>query len=455
MRAGDVAYQIRAGQIMLDTHSVLRTDPFTFTVVGRPWLNQQWADGVMFALLYGAGGWRLLSLVRAVLVALTFGFVLLACRSSGCTYKQAARLTIGAFLVAAGGIVGLTSLRPQLFGMLLFALTMWLLANRRRHPQWVWAIPPLEILWANLHGSFVLGPLLVGLALLEDLGERRQARRTAAVAVLSLIATAVNPFGIRVWAYVVDLSTNPVLTRTLTEWQPPSIRTPPGAVFFVSVIAVVALVARNKAPVPWPTLLSLGVFFLIALQAERGIFWWALATPPLLAPFLPAIADRPPRDQPRLANTAIAALLGLLIVALMPWWDVRTVLGTSYVRGVATPEGLLAAAPAGITVQLERTLQPRDRIFGAQKWGSWFEFRFPSDPVFVDSRFEIFPAGIWNQYRTVSLGQEGWQSVLESWDVQVVVIGRDEQADLIPRIQADPGWKLVYEDRDGLMFVKT
>ena len=74
------------------------------------------------------------------------------------------RSAFAAFLVAA---VALT-LRPQLIGMALFAILLVLVTDRRAHPGRLWAIPLIVLAWANIHGSFFLGPLVLGLAWLED-----------------------------------------------------------------------------------------------------------------------------------------------------------------------------------------------------------------------------------------------------------------------------------------------
>ena len=72
------------------------------------------------------------------------------------------------------------AMRPQLFAVPLFAASLWILAGRHAHPARLWALPVLAIVWANVHGSFVFAPLLVGLALVEDVigrDPRRQAAR--------------------------------------------------------------------------------------------------------------------------------------------------------------------------------------------------------------------------------------------------------------------------------------
>ncbi|HTE66115.1 MAG TPA: hypothetical protein VK736_07635, partial [Candidatus Binatia bacterium] len=274
LAAIDLAYHLRAGDIMFDTHAILRTDVFTAAAYGRPWLNQQWLAQIIMTTAFGLGGWFGLVALRAFLEALVLTFVFLACRAAGAATKRAAWLTL------TGGVM-LTfafKLRPQLFGMICFAVTAWLVARRRTHPEGVWLVIPITVLWANLHGSFFLAPLLLGLACVEDRWARGRVSRTLLLAGFgSLLATMVNPYGYRVWSYAVGLATNHVIRNSIEEWGPPTIETVTGIVFFLSIVVVAALlIARVRRPVPWGSLVPLVVFLAIALVALRGVSWWTM-----------------------------------------------------------------------------------------------------------------------------------------------------------------------------------
>jgi hypothetical protein len=444
LAAIDLTYHLRAGDIMLDTHAILRTDVFTATAYGRPWLNQQWLAEIVMASAFRLGGWFGLVALRALLMALVLAFVFLACRAAGAATKRAAWLT----LVSGILLTGAFKLRPQLLGMVCFATTAWLVTRRRTHPQGVWIVVPITVLWANLHGSFFLAPLMLGLAWVEDRWVRGRGSRTLLLVGLgSLLATMVNPYGYRVWSYAADLATSPVIRRTITEWQPPTIRSYTGVVFFLSVVVVAAvLIARVRRPVPWGSLLPLGVFLAIALAALRGVWWWMMVFPIVLAgvvPDRPAVAER--RDPAGPLNAAIVGLLGVGIIGAMMRWMPYT--------GPAMPDGdKLWFAPVGITRELDRILEPGEVLFNAQGWGSWLEFELPQNPVVIDSRVEVLPQSVWWKYYDASSGVEGWQATLDAWHVDVAVLARDQQADLIPRMRADPGWELVYEDAEGLIF---
>ena len=104
----------------------------------------------------------------ALLVGLTFGLVLWACRRAGASDRQAALLTLAAFAISMGAL----ALRPQLFGMLLFAAFVALVGERHRTPVALWVLVPLSALWANLHGSFFLAPAVLGIACLTDVHDK-------------------------------------------------------------------------------------------------------------------------------------------------------------------------------------------------------------------------------------------------------------------------------------------
>ena len=445
--AVDLTYHLRAGDVMFDTHAILRTDVFSAAAYGKPWLNQQWLAQIVLATAFRLGGWFGLAALRALLTALVLTFVFLACRAAGATTRLAAWLTLAGGVLLPAGLM----LRPQLLGILCFTVTAWLLARRRTHPRGVWIVIPVAIVWANVHGSFVLAPLLLGLGWVEDRWVRGRASPSLLLAGLgSVLATMVNPYGYRVWSYAAGLTTNPVIRQTITEWQPPTIQIYTGAVFFVSVAVVAALlIARVRRPVPWGSLLPLAVFLGMALVAVRGVCWWALVTPIVLAGVLsdgPANTER--RDPAGPLNVVIVSVLALATVGTMLRWAPYT--------GPALPDGdRVSFAPVGITGELHRTLRPGEVMFNAQEWGSWLEFEFRHNLVVIDSLVEVTPESVWWKYYSVSAGVEGWQATLDSWHVDVAVLSRDQQRDLIPRMRADPGWRLVYEDTEGLIFKRV
>jgi hypothetical protein len=465
----DLAYQLRAGGIVFDQHALPSPDTFTFTAAGLPWFDQQWLAQVAFAALFRAGSWGLLAVARAMLVGLIAWLVFRACRWAGAETRVAAWLTLFGFAV---GMVAL-GLRPQLVGMVFFAATLAVLAGRDRHPGLVWVIPLIVLGWSNVHGSFFLGPTAVVVAWLEDVvGDRPRARRLLFVAIASLAATFVNPYGGAVWSYAFGLAVNPTIRSLISEWQATSPTSFAGAVFYGSIAAVVAILIvtlrrgttlwagmRTFLHRAWPTLLWMIGLAAIGAFAERGVAWWSIAVPVAVARLLcvavtvrnddrdhTGLASVSASPQRSLAPTGIVALLVVAIVALLPWW--RT--------GDPTygPSGVLADAPRGITDAVIGVARPGDRIWNAQRWGSWLEFAVPEATVAVDSRIELIPTAVWTDHLALSSGAPDWSSILDRRGVSIVVASATEQRGLLSLIRVSSAWRLVHDDTDGAVFVR-
>lgn len=444
--SGDLAYHVRAGQIMLDTHTFLHTDPFTYTVAGKAWLNQQWGSQLLLAWIFGRGGWPAMVLLRASLSGLAFLLTYRATRAAGASKRLGAWLTLGAFLVTAQ-LPGSLALRPQLFAVTLFAILTWILALRRRRPTLLLAVPAIAVLWANIHGSFPMILLAVGVTLLDDVVDRHPvARFTLAAAVSAVVLPLLNPYGPRVLSYIAQLSTNPQITQGVDEWRPATVRSPAGAALLLAIVLLGVLLSRSAAAPSARTLLAVGAFTLLVLWSVRNIVWWGIFVAPLVARDLDATTGAPDEDARSVTGGLVLASVLALAILWLPW--VRSP------DPSPTSTALLGQAPQGITNELQRRLKPGDRLFNGS-WGSWFEFSLPDNPVFVDSRIELIPRRIWGQFFDVSRGREGWRQVLDLWDVDVVVAEWRQQGLLIPKLERDATWQKVYEDSDGLVFVRA
>jgi len=445
MSTVDLTYQLRAGAEIIATRSVPSSDSWTFTAAGQPWVDQQWGAQVVLAAVERIGSWTGLALVRALLTGVIFGALVVVARRRDLAARTTALLVLAAFVIAAPAL----ALRPQLLGMACFALVLLLVADRRANPRRLWLVPVVVAVWANLHGSFFLGPLVLGLAWLEDWHDHAPiAAHTLALCVVSALAACLTPFGPWVWAYAVGLSANSEVTARITEWQATTIRDVSGLAFFVSVAAVVVLVARRGRATPWPTLAWLAAFAAIGFYAQRGIAWWPLAAFVAVAGTLVPVVSRPERTEPTLMrrlHLVVAGALMLTAAALLPLWRPLD-------PGTRTPVGVLTEAPPGITAALRDVARPGDRILNPQVWGSWFEYAIPEAAYAVDSRIEVFPADIWRRYETIVAGAAGWEAELAAWDPRIVVV-EAASASAAERFET-LGYALVHEDPEGLVMVR-
>jgi hypothetical protein len=439
----DLAYLVRAGRVMFDTGEILRVDVFTFTAWCEPWLNQQWGAEIVVGGAFEALGWLGLALLRAALTAGVTAFVYAACLTNGALRRAAAWLTLLAAVLLLGGF----QLRGQLFGLFLFAALRWIIAGRARHAGRLWWAIPISLIWANVHGSFPLAVLMLLFAWLEDRLASRAGGRILGVAALSMAATVVTPFGPRVWGYVMDVSTDPLIREVVLEWRPPGLGTYTGVIFFISVAMALVVFIRNRRALPWIALVELGFFLALAASSSRNVFWWGI----VLATTLSRLpwARRAPALDPR--NRANLVLLGLLaavpLVAGARWFP--------HASAEPPSEGLIRLAPAALTEELRSRLQPGEPFANAQPWGSWFELSLPEYPVMVDSRFEVVPPQAVRASIEISSAEPGWQAELDALPVRFYAVDREHQPALVAVLPELEGWRRAYSDADGLILVRA
>lgn len=445
----DLTYHLRAGEEILTTGQIPTTDTWTWTVSGSPWFDQQWLAQAILTATYKLAGWTGLAILRAALVAVTFGFLgaAISRRNPGLGSRTVALLVIAAFGVSAVAL----ALRPQLFGMALFALTLFLIESRRERPRAVWLILVIGVLWANLHGSFVLLPAMCGIAWIEDLHDRAPRRfELLLLGLISVAVSALNPRGFGVLAYATSLTSNPALSARVTEWQPPTFQDAQGMIFWASVAAVIVILARVRRRATWPTLIWLLAFVTLGLVAVRGLAWWPMVAALMVGGILEPESPTAARTlRPNRLNAAVVAAIGFVMVMLLPAWR-------PIEPGLNAPAGVVGNAPPGITNELraQAGTVPAARIWAPQAWGSWFEFALPESTVATDSRIELFPESVWRMYDRIESGSTEGRDVLATSDASVVVAAREQDA-LMRALESDERWVLTYRDADGAVFVRA
>lgn len=453
----DLAYQLRAGAEILAGQGIPSNDSWTFTAAGRPWLDQQWGAQVILAAIYEVAGWTGLAIVRAGLVGLTSALILVAVRRTApaMNRRTAALLTLASFVVMSPAL----ALRPQLLAIVLFAAALLILAGRRKRSGWMWVLPVIALAWANVHGTFILAPVLVGLAWLEDLVARApHARRMAVVTALTGAATLINPFGLSVWHYAIGLATNREVTARISEWQPPTLGSAFGALFWVSVVLVAIttiVLTRRRARIPWVSVLTLFAFVALGGVAERGIAWWPGVAAVTLAGLTvqsgartttnDAMVATPRHPRGTVVNSAVGVALIVVGIALIPAWRPID-------PGLGAPSGLLGRAPSGITGALRDIATPADRVWNPQVWGSWLEFAVPAPLYAFDSRIEVVPGDAWISGDIVMSADTGWSEVLGRAGVTIIVT-EAANSPLTSALAATADWRVVYSDPDGAIWL--
>ncbi|MBL8851470.1 MAG: hypothetical protein JNG89_17435 [Planctomycetaceae bacterium] len=362
--------------------------------------------------------------------------------------------------------------RPQIAGMLCFMLLFcWLTSPGWR--RWYWlAVPALFVVWANLHGSFICGLLLMfllalgtaidgGRRLKESAGALRFKPAVRLFLLLELAAAAalVNPYGIGIYAETLSFAGSPNLAD-LVEWDPLNVRMPHG----LAAAAVVGLLTLAYRMSPRRVRLAEGlvlfVFGLLALWHSRMLVWWSIPAAYYLGMHVGAIWTMNDKSVPRPARCSGR-------------WTVVTV-GLAWICFAYTPLGLvlLHGKPAGPAAdqQFRRSVSQQTPVaavaylgekqlpgplFNTYEWGDYVQWVSPPGlPAFVNSHAHVIPTDVWNDYMQISHAGEGWEFGLDQYGINTVLIDQRVRGPLIASLKRNARWRIDYEDDVAAIFVR-
>jgi hypothetical protein len=393
--AGDLFWLLAAGR-HVDLHGVTGTDPFLTIAHGGHWYNQQWLSEWLIFRLERLGGLRLVSLAYAVLLAAPLAVLAWGCRERRIT------AALGAWLLFSGAAVCVLQPRAAGFSLLAFAAVLAIVEAARRRPRLLLLLPPLFALWANLHGAFAAGLLLLGLLALAAAIERKPWLALAAAAVGAGAALLLTPLGAGLVDYMREIGANKALPLLTNEWLPTYEH--PAALALVVAFAAFAARLYRACPAPRPlapALVAIG-FVLFALTAARQAVWLGPLAFYLVRELAPSGRWEVPR---RLALPAGALALGSLVV----WWV-----------GVPPAPAMPTLMTAGADYAAAHA-PSRGRILMPSGTGSYMLWRHPRVRVVVDGRLEQYSArDLLATYRLLA-GRRDALHYLRRWNIGAVL----------------------------------
>jgi tetratricopeptide (TPR) repeat protein len=154
---GDVWWHVRAGQWIWEHRAVPTRDPFTFASADRPWIDLHWLFELILAAAFAAGGVRGLILTAAG-VGTAVLLIGLAARDRRWPFGVVAACWLPALVAMSARLVP----RPEILSFLAMAVYLAVLLRADERPALAWLLVPVQVLWVNVHGLFVLGPIILG-----------------------------------------------------------------------------------------------------------------------------------------------------------------------------------------------------------------------------------------------------------------------------------------------------
>ncbi|MDQ1497023.1 MAG: hypothetical protein QOI86_363 [Actinomycetota bacterium] len=434
-------WHLRTGHLILD-HGIPHADPYSFTAAGRRWVAQSWLAEVLYGAIdraVGAFGVRLLTAITGAAVAAV-------------TYQLVHRLSrdrlaaVGLTLAAIGASFTLWSARPLFLGILAFLGLLWIVevpdswVGRRA----IWTIPVLVWLWANVHGTFSLGLLYLGLHLagrwLEGAPFWAGRERTlASAAVLCVVVAALNPYGPGLLLFPVELLGRGDILKRVTEWRSPDFRTIQGLMFagWLAVFVTCFALGRNR-PSRRDVVVTIP-FLLLAFWAQRNI-----ALSPLVG--VAAAARCVSRDARRpAADSSLNRIVAVALVGLGLLWTAQAAGEPNFDYSIYPVTAMRWVADHGLLGQ---------RLMTDDAWGGYVILRYwPAQKVFVDDRYDMYPRPVLEDFIHFSDADGRWREILDRNRIDVVVWRA--KAPIVGLMEEDPGWTAVHRDKKAVVLVRA
>lgn len=422
-------------------------DSLTVAGAGRSWIDEQWLAQWTLYQLWRSGGFALLATVSGILVASAFGLLTLIMLERGAHLRRAIKWATFAFVVSLPDI----AIRAQDFAYVLFALVLWLILRDLNRPPSVLRaaiLVSLLVVWANLHGSVLVGSALVcahfARKAVSARGASAQSLVPAVYAFAAGAAPLATPYGLDITHYYDSVLGNSALAQFASEWQP-AIADPLAASGFFALLLAVAYVlitGLRRGVRPWLPMLTVASALVLAGFLELRFETWAAFVLVILATDILNASQPAERGRPR--RWVEIAVVPVAVVCVIP-------------LATESPRQFQRLVPLGAINAVERyaAAYPAAPILADDATADALLWAQPSlaGRVGFDDRLEIYSQPALNTWANFIRDRKG--AMIRATTAYDILIASDSNNHLANTIRILRGWRLLYSRRDGVVAVKT
>jgi len=484
-----IGWHIRAGQQILATHSIPRVDSFSSTMGGQPWYAWEWLYDLVVGRLEAVLGLNGVVWFTALVIAAVFAWLFRLLIVRGSNVLVALALVLLAF---AASMIHMLA-RPHVVSWLFTLAWFWILQSSEResiHGQTrrLWVLPLLMLVWVNVHGGFVLGFVLLAIFLLgaiwdwwrthenriEDvlarIAARKRSRALAGAGLLSLAASLVNPYGLKLHLHVYSYLSDPFLMNHIEEFRSPDFHSVAQKCFLLLLLVTVATLAVRGRQLRMSEALTVLFAMYAGVYASRGIPVSSLLLVMVVGPLLslPGVGQR---FSARMTSVeqglrghvwpVAVGVLTLLIAANGGRIGSSQLMDAHYdsrrmpVRAVEFLNRRLNRDPRlSPPAKLEafETVTVHGPVLSPDYWGGYLIYRlYPKAQVVADDRHDLYGEEFFKSYLKMWRVEPGWDEFLSEHDIGCALLPR--QSALASILLETGRWKTAYEDETAILFV--
>jgi hypothetical protein len=443
----DYYWHVTAGRLVAE-RGMLSTDPFSYTWGGQPWVMHEWLGELLIHGLVSVAGVGAATFVFGVISISGPLVVAWTLRRMGTPMLPVA--------IATGLVVYLyasyATIRPQAISWLFLGLLVaGMLSTRPEHRWRPWLAVPLFVLWANVHGLYVIGLGVLGVYVLFTLlgrtpmaPRRREMLGLLAACFVASALTPAGPAGLLYPLRYVDAGDWGL--RHISEWQSPNFHDP---VQWGLLALIVALLLNGMRATPGWLAFMAACGVVGALVATRNAPIAALLALPTLALGLgDRLGERVAPRSPRIARSRRLMEMGLAAVVL-----VAAVVIVPRLPAVDAERVVARSFPVEAVDRLQE-LDPDARVLAEYHWGGYVIHRlFDSGArVFVDGRNDMYDEQILEDYTSIRNAESGWESTLDSYGADAILL--PPETNLVSGAAQDAGWCEVHRDEVAVVLTR-
>jgi hypothetical protein len=455
----DFWWHLRTGQLILQTHAIPHSDPFSYTMVGKPWITHEWLSEILMYALFRLGGYGLLIFTFSIFI--TAAFFLAYLRSSAGTRPYVAGFVL---LLGAVSTAPTWGVRPQMISFFLASLFLFLL-DRFKNKGNLYFLAPLPLImlfWVNLHAGYFLGLVLIVIfiaggfvdLLFSGLIKREQVLSAPSIkSILTMcitlgvciLVTLVNPNGMLIIIYPFQTLTSSSMQQFIQEWFSPDFHQLMWQPLAWLILALIGVGMISKKAISTTNILLTIGFGYAALISMRNIPFFALAAIPVLADQVGSLINihTAVYSPGRLFRLMVPILLsGILLITCL-----RFILVVQ-----EQPRTELENFPKTAVDWLQNNA-PAGNLFNSYNWGGYLIWRlFPQVRVYIDGRADVYGDAFIFDYLSIYNAEPGWEDKLNAQDIQTVLV--ESNAPLAGALRQSPAWHVSFSDKLSIIFVR-
>lgn len=444
------------GRWMVEHRSLPTTDPFAIAPADKLVLNYAWLSQVLGYEVQTHFGNEGLVFGHALLMTLTAGVLMLAVIRKGVPPIWAWTAAV-AFFVLDLPILG--TIRPQLFGQLGGAFILLACADLPKKWQPLIWLPIVAALWANLHGTILMGLAMLGCyaagttwTVVQEYGQDfaktiRDARfqRAWLALLVTVLGACLNPYGPTIFPKIIFFGEHATLSF-ISEWRAMSPNSLTGGLMILSCLIVAGLMKYGVKKWDLGELAMLALFGLATISAIRMLAWWALAWPVVVVPHAAAAWSHYRKQASTVAAdeadepTSMRTLLAMGVVFMAAIFAPPTYsLVTGNVRGEVPIT--VTETPVYITDEaLRRNLA--GNFAAPMDWSDYLVWKTNArlKPM-IYGHIHLAKLETFEDYQKIFNGDELWLQMLHNQKVRYLFVSKDRHKELAGRV--------LLEDRSG------